>query len=71
MRLERLLHVMIHLHVDGFVEIAHAQQLLDLEHALFGERHAAVFFVDGVIAGGPLLARLLALDHLAADQAAE
>ena len=39
-----------------------------LQHAFFGERHGAVLFVDGEVAGGVLLARLLAFDHLAADQ---
>ena len=52
----------------GIVEIADAQQLLHLEHALFGEGRALVLLVDGVVAGGVLFARLPALDHLAADQ---
>ena len=67
--LESLLHMVVDLHVGGLVKIAHAEQPLDLERSFFGERHAAMPFVHGVIAGGPLLARLLALDHLAADQA--
>ena len=52
----------------GVVQVAQVEQLLDLEHAFFGQRHAAVFFVDRVVAGGLLLARLLAFDHFAADQ---
>ncbi len=39
-----------------------------LSDAFFGQRHGAVLFVDRVIAGGPLLARLFAFDHFAADQ---
>ena len=39
-----------------------------LQHAFFGERGGAVLFVDGVIAGGVFLARLLAFDHFAALQ---
>ncbi len=65
---QRLLHVVVVLDVVGVVEIADAQQLFHLEHALFGERGGLVLLVDGVVAGGVLLARLLAFDHFAADQ---
>ena len=39
-----------------------------LSDAFFGERDGAVLLVDRVVAGGVLLAGLLAFDHLAADQ---
>ena len=48
--------------------IADAEQLLDAQDALFGERRRAVFFFDRVIAGGVFFARLLAFDDLAALQ---
>ena len=59
---------MIDFDIGRVVEIAHAEQLLHLQHAFFGERHGAVLFIDCVIAGGVLLAGLLALDHFAANQ---
>ena len=68
-RLQALLHVMVDLHVDGFIQIAEAQELFDLDRAFFGEPHAAMSFIDRVIAGGVFLAGLLTVDHLAADQA--
>ena len=45
--------------------------LLDFAHALFGQRDGAVLLVDRVVAGGVLLARLLAFDDFAADRAWE
>ncbi len=67
-RAQRLLHVVVPLHVHRVVKVADAQQLFALEHALFGEAHAAVLFIDGVVAGQVLFAGLLAFDHFAANQ---
>src|ERR1035438_8229000 len=67
-RSERLLHVVVEFDVVGIVQVPHPQQFLHLEDAFFGERRGLVLFVDGVIAGGVLLARLLAFDHFAAHQ---
>ena len=65
---QRLLHVVVPLDILRVVQIADIEQLLQAQHALFGERRALVLFVDGVVAGGVLFARLLALDDFAADQ---
>ena len=56
--------------LDGVqaVDIGQAQQLGRPVEALLGERRGLVLFVDGVIAGGVLFARLLAFDHFAAHQ---
>ena len=45
------------------------EQPFHFRHAFLGERHGAVLFFHCVVAGGPLLARLLAFDHFAANQA--
>ncbi len=66
--LERLLNVVVPLHVLRLIHVADAEQLLHLQHAFFGEGGGAVFFIDGEIAGGVLLARLFAFDHFAANQ---
>ena len=69
--LQGLLHVVVDLDVVRVVEIAACRAAFrTLSDAFFGEGDAAMLFVDGVIAGGVLLARLFAFDHLAADQAA-
>ncbi len=65
---QRLLHVVVPLDILRVVQIADVEQLLQAQHALFGERRALVLFIDGVVAGGVLLARLLALDDFAAGQ---
>ena len=65
---QRLLHVVVPLDILRVVQIADIEQLLQAQHALFGERRALVLFIDGVVAGGVLLARLLALDDFAARQ---
>ena len=67
-RLESGLDVMIGLEVHRVEHVAKPQQLLDLEHAFFGESDGLVLFIDRVIAGGPFLSRLLAFDHLAAGE---
>src|ERR1035438_2512896 len=54
--------------VGDVVEVSETKQLLDLEHALFGEGGGFVLLIDGVVAGGVLFAGLLALDDLAADE---
>ena len=64
-RAQALLHVMVHLDESRVVEVLDAEEPFDLGHALLGQPHAAMFFVDGVIAGGPLLAGLFALVDLA------
>src|ERR1035441_1390795 len=65
-----LLHVMgpARLVVSNVVEVSETKQLLDLEHTLFGESGGLVLLIDGVVAGGVLFARFLALDDLAADE---
>ena len=65
---QRLLHVVVPLDILGVVEIADVEQFLEPQHALFGERRGLVLFVDGVVAGGVLLAGLLALDDFAAGE---
>ena len=65
---QRLLHVVVPLDVLGVVEITDTEQLLHAQDALFGKRRGLVLFVDGVVAGGVLLAGFLAFDHLAANQ---
>jgi hypothetical protein len=67
---ERLTHRVQHRHHVRVVEVVDAQQLLDLVHALFGERRAVRLLVDPVVAGlldllGDLA--LLALDQLRHD----
>ena len=59
-RAQALLHVVIDFDHGRVVEVLDIEQLFDLGHALLGERHAAVLFIDGVVAGGPLFAGLLA-----------
>src|ERR1035438_7618885 len=54
--------------VGDVVEVSETKQLLDLEHALFGEGGGFVLLIDGVVAGGVLFAGLLALDDLAANE---
>ena len=67
--LERLLHVVIEFHVArARTDCRMPSSFSTLSDAFFGERHAAMLLVDRVIAGGVLLARLLALDHFAAHQ---
>ena len=66
--LQRLLHVVERGPVFRLIEIAAAQQLFHFRDAFFGERGAAMLLVDRVIAGGVVLARLLALDLFAAHQ---
>src|SRR5260370_31664663 len=55
---------MFHLDEGGIVEIFDIEQLFDFGYALFSQRHAAMFFIDRVVAGGPLLAGLLAVVDL-------
>ena len=49
MRLERLVHVVQRLQVDGIVEVLHLQQRLQVLHTLFRQRRRAVLLVDGVM----------------------
>ncbi len=68
-RAQALLHVMVYLDDGGVEKILHIEQLFDFGYALFGERHAAMLFIDRVVAGGPLLAGLLAFMNLTFLQA--
>jgi hypothetical protein len=63
--LERLLHVVIDLHVVGSYRLPMPSSFSTFSDAFFGERDAAVFLVDRVIAGGPFWPGLLAFDHFA------
>ena len=65
---QSLLDMVINFHVYGFIQIAQAQQSLHLKYAFLGQSNGAVFFIDGVVARGPFLPRLLAFDHLASNQ---
>ena len=66
---ESLLDVMVEFDVLGFVEVAEAEEALDLHNALFGEGDGAVFFVDGVVPGEVLFAGFFAFDDFAANEA--
>ena len=68
MRLERLLDMVVPLDVLRLVHVADAEQPFDVQNAFFGQGRGTMLFVDGEIAGGVLLARLLAFDHFAALQ---
>jgi len=50
------------LHVLGVVEVADADQLLDLLDALFGEADGVPLLVDQEVAGGGLLAVLCSVN---------
>ena len=67
-RLQRLFDVVLPLDGLHVPEVGQAEQPGGLVEAFVGERRRAGLLVDGVVAGVVLLARLLALDHLAADQ---
>src|SRR5260370_37704305 len=55
------MHVMVYLDDGGVEKILDIEQLFYFGYALFSQRHAAMLFIDRVVAGGPLLAGLLAL----------
>ena len=72
MCLQGLLDVVADLHavpVGHLVEAGQIEEPLDLGLTFIGQSDGAVLLVDLEVAGVELLARLLAFDHLAADQA--
>ncbi len=67
---QRLVDAVEDLHVLGVVEVAHAEELLDLLDALVGEARLVGLLVDQEVAGGALLAVAL-VDLLALDEAGD
>src|SRR5262249_3796653 len=65
---QALLNVVIELDIGRVVEVSQVQELFDLQDTFFGEGGGAMFFIDGVIAGGVLFTRLAPFDHFAANQ---